>query len=92
MSGRLPQKGSCARHWRKAASIAGRRHSLGVFDSRFCGATSSNQLCMFVFLCEPLEHEATGEPSHSVEVLDVAWFAEDEVGFFLHVPLVLRNH
>jgi mutator protein MutT len=52
---------------------------VGVFDSRFCGATSSHQLCMFVFLCEPLEHEATGEPTHSIEVLETAWYAEDSL-------------
>jgi len=52
---------------------------VGVFDSRFCGATSSQQLCMFVFLCEPLEHGATGDPTLSEEVLDVSWFAEESL-------------
>jgi ADP-ribose pyrophosphatase YjhB (NUDIX family) len=50
---------------------------IGVFDSRFCGTTSRHHLYHFLFLCEPLHRAAEEKPSHAIEVLDVAWFAED---------------
>jgi ADP-ribose pyrophosphatase YjhB (NUDIX family) len=52
---------------------------VGVFDSRLCGTNSRHQLCMFVFLCEPLDRPEIAEPSHALEVTDKGWFAEDEL-------------
>jgi ADP-ribose pyrophosphatase YjhB (NUDIX family) len=51
---------------------------VGVFDSRLCGQVSRHHLYMFVFLCKPLEQVHQG-PLHTQEVLETAWFAEDEL-------------
>jgi len=51
---------------------------VGVFDSRLCGTQSRHHLYQFVFLCEPLEDQAS-TPSHAIEVLGVRWFSEDEL-------------
>jgi 8-oxo-dGTP pyrophosphatase MutT (NUDIX family) len=52
---------------------------VGVHDSRFTGGKTLFQLYHFLFLCTPL----TAEPSHAIqhpqEVLDVGWFAEDNL-------------
>jgi ADP-ribose pyrophosphatase YjhB (NUDIX family) len=51
---------------------------VGVYDSRRCGTVSRFHLYQFVFLCRPLEGgEVVQPPSHTHEVLDTAWFAED---------------
>lgn len=57
---------------------------VGVFDSRFCEPRSRHQLYMYVFLCRPLETEASQPPSHAHETLDCRWFAEDEIPVNLH--------
>ena len=51
---------------------------VGVYDSRLCGTVSRFHLYQFVFLCRPLEgSEVVQSPSHTHEVLDTAWFAEE---------------
>ena len=50
---------------------------VGVFDSRYCDTPSRHQLYHFVFLARPLDGVMPEPPSHALEVLDVAWFAED---------------
>ena len=51
---------------------------VGVFDSRLCGGTARRfHLYQLLFLCEPLNHEPAAPPTHSIEVLDAAWFRED---------------
>ena len=52
---------------------------VGVFDSRLCGSTARHHLYSTMFLCEPVPGTAQGEPTHAHEVLDVRWFAEDEL-------------
>jgi ADP-ribose pyrophosphatase YjhB (NUDIX family) len=51
---------------------------VGVFDSRLCGTTSRHHMYQFVFLCKPSNARAK-EPSHAIEVLDVAWFPENDL-------------
>lgn len=51
---------------------------VGVFDSRLCGQVSRFHLYMFVFLCRPLEQVHQG-PLHTQEVLETAWFTEDDL-------------
>lgn len=51
---------------------------VGVYDSRFCGTTSLHHLYQFSFLCRPLPGiEGIDSPSHTHEVLEIRWFAED---------------
>ncbi|HEX4205498.1 MAG TPA: NUDIX hydrolase N-terminal domain-containing protein [Ktedonobacteraceae bacterium] len=53
---------------------------VGVFDSRFCGTKSLNQLYQFTFLCRPLpEIAVVSPPSFAHEVLDIRWFSEAEL-------------
>jgi ADP-ribose pyrophosphatase YjhB (NUDIX family) len=52
---------------------------VGVFDSRFCGTASRHHLYQFLFLCRPLHLGAPNEASHAHEVLDVQWFAEEQL-------------
>ena len=51
----------------------------GVFDSRLWGSTSRHHLYQFVFIGELVDSSEMGNGSHKHEVLDVAWFAEDEL-------------
>ncbi|MFO7679447.1 MAG: NUDIX hydrolase N-terminal domain-containing protein [Chloroflexota bacterium] len=51
----------------------------GVFDSRFWGSNSRHHLYQFVFLGKLVDGGEMGNGSHRQEVLDVAWFAEDEL-------------
>jgi len=51
---------------------------VGVFDSRLCGTIARFQLYQFVFLCRPLDLPLE-KPSHELEVMEVAWFAENEL-------------
>jgi ADP-ribose pyrophosphatase YjhB (NUDIX family) len=52
---------------------------VGVFDSRFCGTPTPHHMYHISFLCEPLPDVEQVPPSHAHEVLDVRWFAEDEL-------------
>jgi ADP-ribose pyrophosphatase YjhB (NUDIX family) len=52
---------------------------VGVYDSRLCSLTARHHLYSFVFLCQPVPGEAQDEPLTAREVLEVAWFAEDEL-------------
>jgi ADP-ribose pyrophosphatase YjhB (NUDIX family) len=52
---------------------------VGVHDSRYCGTTSRHHLYQFLFLCHPLDDEAQTPPSHASEVLEIQWFAEDNL-------------
>jgi ADP-ribose pyrophosphatase YjhB (NUDIX family) len=69
---------------------------VGVFDSRLCGTVSRHHLYQFVFLCKPLSDKVVETPSHAAEVLDVRWFAEDDLpdnidpGHVSRIPEVFR--
>jgi ADP-ribose pyrophosphatase YjhB (NUDIX family) len=53
---------------------------VGVYDNRRYGSASRHHLYNFVFLCRPLDGGRAAEPpSHAIEVLDTAWFAEHEL-------------
>jgi len=52
---------------------------VGVFDSRHCGTVSRHHLYHFLFLCRPLSDHRLEAATHAHEVLDVGWFAEDDL-------------
>ena len=52
---------------------------VGVFDSRLCGTISPYHLYHFVFLCTPTVGRERSTPSHGHEVLDTAWFGENDL-------------
>ncbi|MGH2506676.1 MAG: NUDIX hydrolase [Ktedonobacteraceae bacterium] len=50
---------------------------IGVHDSRLCGKLSPYHLYQFSFLCRPLPHIKTIDPSsHAHEVREMHWFLE----------------
>ena len=51
----------------------------GVFDSRLWGGKSRHHLYQFVFISNLIDGKEIGNGSHKQEVLDVAWFTEDEL-------------
>ncbi len=51
----------------------------GVWDSRLCGTVSRHHLYQFVFLARPLNGHQSEPPSHANEILDIAWFAENDL-------------
>jgi ADP-ribose pyrophosphatase YjhB (NUDIX family) len=51
---------------------------IGVFDSRLCGTITRHHLYHLTFLCRPTRAAAV-TPSHPQEVLNVAWFAGDDL-------------
>lgn len=69
---------------------------VGVFDSRLCGTVSRHHLYHFVFLCRPQSAHHPAQASHSHEVLDVQWFAEDDLpdtfspGHASRIPVAYR--
>jgi ADP-ribose pyrophosphatase YjhB (NUDIX family) len=69
---------------------------VGVFDSRFCGTETAHHLYHFTFLAAPLSSPTFGSGSHNHEILDVAWFAEDNLpqgidpGHITRIPDVYR--
>ena len=52
---------------------------VGVFDSRLCGTETAHHLYHFTFLATPLSSQSNGNGSHKHEILDVAWFVEDDL-------------
>jgi ADP-ribose pyrophosphatase YjhB (NUDIX family) len=68
---------------------------MGVWDSRLCGSVTRHQLYHFQFLCRPIEQ---GVASHAHEVLETAWFLEEELpalenldpGHRVRVPFAYR--
>ncbi len=53
---------------------------VGIHDSRLCGTIARFHLYHFLFLCKALNGgQVEHAPSHAQEVLDVRWFAEDEL-------------
>lgn len=65
---------------------------VGVWDSRFNGATDWLQLYQFVFLCRPRSQGTATTPQ---EVLDVGWFRADALpplsaGHTVRVPYVFE--
>jgi ADP-ribose pyrophosphatase YjhB (NUDIX family) len=52
---------------------------VGVFDLRLCGTISRHHLYDMVFLCRPTVGLERDRASHCHEVLDTAWFREDEL-------------
>ena len=51
----------------------------GVFDNRLWGSNSRHHSYQFVFMGQIVDGAEMGNGSHKQEVLDVAWFAEDEL-------------
>jgi ADP-ribose pyrophosphatase YjhB (NUDIX family) len=51
----------------------------GVFDSRLWGGHSRHHLYQFVFMGKLVDGHEMGNGSHKQEVLDVAWFAEEDL-------------
>jgi ADP-ribose pyrophosphatase YjhB (NUDIX family) len=51
---------------------------VGVFDSRLCGTLTRHHLYHLTYLCRPTGEPAIA-PSHPQEVLEIAWFDEDEL-------------
>lgn len=51
---------------------------VGVFDSRRCGMMTRHHLYACLFLCKPLA-DPIEHPSHTSEVRQTGWFAEDEL-------------
>lgn len=75
--GETPAEG-VVREVREETGVQSRPVALvGVFDSRLCGTVSRHHLYHFVFLCRPLNARQPAQATHSHEVLDVRWFAED---------------
>jgi ADP-ribose pyrophosphatase YjhB (NUDIX family) len=76
--GETPAEG-VVREAHEEAGVRSRAVALvGVFDSRLCGTTARFHLYQFVFLCRPLDTKLE-KPSHELEVLESAWFAETEL-------------
>jgi ADP-ribose pyrophosphatase YjhB (NUDIX family) len=64
---------------------------VGIYDSRLCGTVWPHHLYHLLFLCRSLgEARAPASPSHSFEVLETAWFAEDGLPGDLDPGHVLR--
>lgn len=57
---------------------------VGVYDSRRCGIASRYHLYLITFLVRPVDGLAPVAPSHSHEVLDIRWFAEDALPEDMH--------
>jgi ADP-ribose pyrophosphatase YjhB (NUDIX family) len=51
----------------------------GVFDNRLWGSNSRHHSYQFVFMGKLVDGADMGNGSHKHEVLDVAWFAEDDL-------------
>lgn len=65
---------------------------VGMWDSRFVGATDALQLYMFVIECRVT---GVGEATHAHEVLDQGWFGPDELpplspGHLTRIPRVFE--
>lgn len=52
---------------------------VGVFDSQLLPVPTPHHMYMFLFLCRPSESEVVSPASHSHEVLDMGWFADDDL-------------
>ena len=52
---------------------------IGVFDSRYCGSETAHHLYHLTFLATLLSTDGFGNGSHRHEILDVAWFAQEEL-------------
>lgn len=51
----------------------------GVFDNRLWGSNSRHHSYQFVFMGKLVDGDDMGNGSHKHEIVDVAWFAEDEL-------------
>ena len=69
---------------------------VGVWDSRLNGSASRHHLYHFLFLGQPLANIPPVAPSHPQEILDMGWFAEDDlpdgldVGHLHRIPHAYR--
>jgi ADP-ribose pyrophosphatase YjhB (NUDIX family) len=77
--GETPAEG-VLREVREETGVSCRAVALvGVFDSRLCGTPSPLHMYHVSFLAEPLPDTEQAPPSHAHEVLEVRWFAENEL-------------
>lgn len=70
---------------------------IGVYDSRLCGTLAPHQMYQFLFLCRPLSHIPTINPSsHAREVQEMRWFPEHALpdnldpGHVTRIPAAFR--
>lgn len=78
--GETPAEGAVREAFEETGVRAEAVALVGVHDSRLCGTLSHHHLYHFLFLCSPFnggKMETT--PSHSLEILEAAWFAEDDL-------------
>ncbi len=93
--GETPAEGVVREAFEEAGVRAEPVALVGVYDSRLCGTVARFHLYQFVFLCR-LGDTKLEKPSHELEVLDVAWFAENELppdidpGHVTRIPDVFR--
>lgn len=77
--GETPAEGA-VRETLEETGLATRAVALvGIHDSRLCGTQARHHLYHLLFLCHPLNSGKASEASHAIEVLDVRWFAENEL-------------
>lgn len=93
--GETPAEGVVREAYEEAGVRARAVALIGVFDSRLCGTIARFHLYHFVFLCRPLDTNLE-KPSHELEVLEAAWFAEKELpadidpGHITRLPAAFR--
>lgn len=94
--GETPAQGAVREAWEETGVRCCAKSLVGVFDSRYCGTVSRHHLYQFVFLCEPLDDAPASEPTHAIEVLQTAWFAEPNLprdidpGHRMRIPAAFR--
>jgi len=82
--GETPAQGAVREALEESGVICRAVSFVGIYDSRYCGATSRHQLYMLTFLCQPVSLENLGAGSHRHEVDDVRWFSQSELPAAIH--------
>ncbi|MCZ7570291.1 MAG: NUDIX hydrolase N-terminal domain-containing protein [Ardenticatenaceae bacterium] len=78
--GETPAEGAVREAFEETGARAEAVALVGVHDSRLCGTLSRHHLYHFLFLCKPMNgSQVAAKPSHDLEVLDAAWFAENDL-------------
>ena len=75
--GETPAQGAVREAKEETGVLSRAVRLVGIYDSRLCGAIALQQMYLFTFLCEPTG--ASEEITHGHEVLESAWFKENEV-------------